>query len=157
LSTELLKKIYLFAGLTAPELIAVLKICHKESFQKDKNIFLEGEPGDKCYIIEQGEVRISKYVPNVGEEALAVLKSGSFFGEMALIDGSPRSAAAIANADTACLVINKADLDALLTSDKDLGNKILMTFCKTLSSRLRETNEKISQFLAMSAGFGGAG
>lgn len=155
MNTDLLKNVYLFKDLNMTELVEVLKICRQIKFPKDKIVFLEGDPGDRCYIIEEGEVRISKFVPNMGEEALAVLKTGQFFGEMALIDGSPRSATAIANTDATCLVIDKADLDRLLTSDKDLGNKLLWVFCRTLSKRLRETNEKISNFIAMTAGFGG--
>lgn len=155
MNVELLKNVYLFKDLGVLELVEVLKICHQVEFQDNNIIFREGEPGDKCYIIEDGAVRISKYIPNLGEEALAVLKNGSYFGEMALIDGSPRSATAIANGPTTCLVISKSDLDRLLASDKDLGNKLLMVFCRTLSGRLRETNEKISQFIAMTAGFGG--
>jgi len=155
MNVELLKNVYLFKDLSMSELVEVLKICHQMEFPENHVIFQEGEAGDRCYIIEDGAVRISKYIPNMGEEALAVLKNGSYFGEMALIDGSTRSATAIANVKTACLVINKADLDGLLTANKDLGNKLLMVFCKTLSQRLRETNEKISNFIAMTAGFGG--
>ena len=155
MSADLLKNVYLFKDLTMPELLDILKICHQESFPKDKILFLEGDAGDRCYIIAKGEVRISKYIPNIGEEALAVLKAGSYFGEMALIDGSTRSATAIANTDAICLTIYKSDLDNLLTSNKDMGNKILMVFCQTLSRRLRETNDKISAFIAMTAGFGG--
>lgn len=155
MSTDLLKKVYLFDGLSMGELVELLKICKQEKYPKDKIIFLEGDTGDRCYIIEEGEVRISKFVPNMGEEALAVLKAGNYFGEMSLIDGATRSATAIVNAATTCLVIGKSDLDRLMTDNKDLGNKILWTFCRTLSSRLRETNEKISSFIAMTAGFGG--
>ena len=155
MNTELLKNVYLFKDLGVTELVEVLKICRSQQIPKEKFVFLEGDPGDKCYIIEQGEVRISKFIPNVGEEALAILKNGNYFGEMALIDGSPRSATAIANTDVTCLTIDKADLDKLLVANKELGNKLLMVFCKTLSKRLRDTNEKISQFIAMTAGFGG--
>ena len=154
MSTELLKKVYLFKGLGMAELVAVLKICRQERFPAGNIIFLEGEAGQKCYIIESGQVNIKKYVPNVGEETLAILEAGSLFGEMSLIDGSPRSAAAAAEVDTTCMVIKKTDLDALIDSNKDLGNKILLSFCRTLSGRLRDTNERISQYLAMSAGFG---
>ena len=155
MSVDLLTNVYLFKGLGMAELVDILKICHQTSFPKDKVIFTEGDPGDRCYIIEGGEVRISKYIQGVGEEALKVLKSGDYFGEMSLIDGSSRSASVVANKDTDCLVIAKADLDRLLVEDKELGNKILMVFCKTLSQRLRETNDKISSFFAMTAGYGG--
>ena len=150
---ELLKKIHLFENLTEPELEKILKVCVKQPVARDAVIFKEGDPGDRCYIITLGSVRISKYIPNVGEEALAVLKPGDYFGEMALVDNFPRSANAIANEDTDVFAINKTDLDRVLIADRELGYKLLWTFTKTLSKRLRETNEKIASFLAMSGGF----
>ena len=155
MSTELLKKVYLFKELSIGELVEVLKICRKEHAPKDKTVFKEGDSGDRCYIIEEGAVRISKHIHGAGEEALAVLRTGNYFGEMALIDGSPRSATAITHEDSDFLVIDKVELDQLLAENKELGNKILMVFCRTLSQRLREANEKMSHFLAMASGFGG--
>jgi CRP/FNR family transcriptional regulator, cyclic AMP receptor protein len=153
--TELLKKVYLFEGLSMTELVEMLKVCRQVRFDEGKFIFLEGDAGDSCYVIEEGEVRISKYVPGVGEEALAVLKPGSYFGEMSLINDMPRSATAIANKTTTCLVVDKTALEKLICDDKELGCKILWSFCRTLSNRLREMNEKISGFIAMTVGFGG--
>jgi CRP/FNR family cyclic AMP-dependent transcriptional regulator len=150
---ELLKKIPLFESLTADELEEIDKICIRESHAKDTIMFFEGDPGNRCYVIIKGEVRISKYIPNIGEEALAVLKAGDYFGEMALIDNFPRSAHAIANTDIEVLAINKADLDKILIADREMGYKLLWTFTRTLSKRLRETNEKMAGFLAMSGGF----
>lgn len=150
---ELLKKIHLFENLSESELEKILKICVKQSFAKDAVIFKEGEPGDRCYIITIGSVRISKYIPNIGEEALAVLKPGDYFGEMALIDNFPRSANAITNDDVDVFAINKTELDRVLISDRELGYKLLWTFTQTLSKRLRETNEKLASFLTMSGGF----
>jgi len=135
------------------ELEKIGKIARVESIAKDAMIFKEGDEGDRCYVITHGEVRISKLIPNIGEEALAILKPGDYFGEMALIDKFPRSAHAIANSDVALLAINKTDLDKILIMDRDLGYKLLWAFTKTLSKRLRETNEKMASFLAMSGGF----
>ncbi len=151
--SDLLKKINLFASLTADELEEIQKICLKERIAKDTVIFKEGDAGDRCYIITAGEVRISKFIPNIGEEALAVLKTGDYFGEMALIDNFPRSAHAIANTDLDVLAITKTDLDKVLIRDREMGYKLLWTFTRTLSKRLRETNEKMAGFLAMSGGF----
>jgi CRP/FNR family transcriptional regulator, cyclic AMP receptor protein len=150
---HLLKKINLFETLLETELAKITKICRQESVVKDAVIFKEGDAGDRCYIITKGEVRISKFIPNIGEEALAVLKPGDYFGEMALIDNFPRSAHAIANSDGELLSINKTELDKILIMDRDLGYKLLWAFTKTLSKRLRETNEKMAGFLAMSGGF----
>ena len=150
---ELLKKIPLFESLTEDELEEIEKICIRETHTKDTLMFFEGDPGNRCYVIIKGEVRISKFIPNIGEEALAVLKPGEYFGEMALIDNFPRSAHAIANSDVELLAITKADMDKVLIADREMGYKLLWTFTRTLSKRLRETNEKIATFLAMSGGF----
>jgi CRP-like cAMP-binding protein len=150
---EHLKKIALFEGLTEHELGKIEKIGRRETIAKNTVIFKEGDPGDRCYVILAGEVRVSKFIPNIGEEALAVLKPGDYFGEMALIDNFPRSAHAIANAHTEVLAINKPDLDKVLILDRELGYKLLWAFTKTLSRRLRETNEKMAGFLALTGGF----
>jgi len=150
---EFLKKVNLFENLSVNELEKIERISRMEAYSKGDVIFKEGTPGDQCYVITNGEVRISKFIPNIGEEALAVLKPGDYFGEMALIDTFPRSANAIANSDVALLAINKTDLDKILIMDRELGYKLLWAFTKTLSKRLRETNEKMAGFLAMSGGF----
>jgi len=150
---EMMKKVHLFETLTMSELERIERISCVESIAKGTVIFKEGDVGDRCYVITHGEVRISKFIPNIGEEALAVLKPGDYFGEMALIDKFPRSAHAIANTDVVALTIPKTEFDEILIMDKDLGYKLLWVFTRTLSRRLRETNEKIATFLAMSGGF----
>jgi CRP-like cAMP-binding protein len=102
-------------------------------------------------MILEGSVRISKQIPGVGEEALAVLKSGTYFGEMALIDGKPRSADAIANDAVTVYSIDATAFHNLLRTDPDLSYHILMQFVRTLARRLRDTNERIRSFLAFAA------
>lgn len=148
-----LQKISLFENLSENELEKIQRIAKTETAAQKTAFFKEGDPGDRCFVILKGEVRISKFIPNIGEEALAILKPGDYFGEMALIDNFPRSAHAIANTDVELLAITKTDLDNILIMDRDLGYKLLWTFTKTLSKRLRETNERLAGFLAMSAGF----
>src|SRR3972149_7296297 len=150
---DFLKKVNLFENLSATELEKIERISRMEAYAKGDVIFKEGMPGDQCYIITAGEVRISKFIPNIGEEALAVLKPGDYFGEMALIDNFPRSAHAIANTDIEALAISKADLDKVLIRDREMGYKLLWGFTQTLSRRPREMNEKMAGFLTMSGGF----
>jgi CRP-like cAMP-binding protein len=149
----LLKKVGLFEALREQELSTIERICRPGTAAKNTVIFREGDAGDRCYIIMKGEVRISKFIPNIGEEALTVLKPGEYFGEMALIDDYPRSAHAIANTDVELLSITKADLDTALNADHELGYKLLWAFTRTLSRRLRETNDKMAGFLALTGGF----
>ena len=146
---DILKKVYLFEDLTSEELDRVLAIAQKETRKAEEVVFKEGDVGDKFYVILSGEVRVMKPITSLGNEALAILKPGDFFGEMALIDDSPRSASVVASADTTLLCITKKDFESLLFLNKDLAYNLLWTFVRTLSSRLRETNEKLSNFLVM--------
>ena len=67
---------------------------------------------------------------------------------MSLIDDEPRSAHAIANTDVDLMVIDRSDFEKLLSEDKELAYKLLWSLVRTLSQRLRETNEKIKSFFA---------
>ena len=150
---ELLSQTDLFVGLTPEELGKITGISIKETHKPSAVIFEEGQEGDKFYLILKGEVRISKMIPGVGEEALVILKKGSYFGEMSLIDNQPRSAHAIVNKQAEVMMIERQDFERLLSQDKDLAYKLLWTFLRTLSRRLRETNEKIMGFFAMTGPF----
>ena len=147
---NLIKKSAIFADLEDNELERVAEICHEQQFKFGKTIFKEDEPGNRLFIIAEGEVRISRDVPGSGEEALAVLKAGSCFGEMAVIDRSSRSTDAIANTDCTLLTITRSDFEMLLDFDRDLGYKVLWSTVRLLSSRLRVTNDNLRSFLAMS-------
>jgi hypothetical protein len=100
-------------------------------------------PGTERQAFERGALGICR----VGGKMIELL------GEMASIDNFPRSAHAIANSDVELLAINKTDLGNILITDYELGFKLLWTFTKTLSKRLRETNEKMAGFLILSGGF----
>jgi CRP-like cAMP-binding protein len=148
-----LKKIPLFANLTSEHLAKVSAIATQKEFRANDKIFSEGDVGTEMYLIMKGKVRISKMVPGVGEEALAILEPGSYFGEMALIDDTPRSADATAHLSCTLWCVQKADLEELMFLHKDLAYELLWTFVRTLSARLRETNDKIKAFFALSARF----
>jgi len=147
---SLIKKSAIFADLDDNELERVAEICNEQQFKFGKTIFKEDEPGNRLYIIAEGEVRISRNVPGSGEEALAVLKTGACFGEMAVLDRSTRSTDAIANTDCVLLTITRSDFEMLLDFDRDLGYKVLWSTVRLLCSRLRVTNDNLRSFLAMS-------
>ena len=90
-----LAKIHLFDGIAERGLARIAAIAQEESYKMGQVIFKEGETGGSLYLILEGKVRISREVSGMGEEALAVLKEGDAFGEMALIDAVPRSADAL--------------------------------------------------------------
>ncbi|HJZ12853.1 MAG TPA: cyclic nucleotide-binding domain-containing protein [Acidobacteriota bacterium] len=140
-------------GLSSKELSLLAAFSKEEFYKEGQTIFVEGDRGDKLYIILDGEVRISKYIPGVGEEALAILGRGDFFGEMALIDNAPRSADAKAHQDVTVLPIESRLLNEILAKDVMSSYQFLYIICKILSRRLREINQKIYQWRVMSGGF----
>ena len=141
-------------GLSAAEMKLLATFSTEERFRAGSMIFREGEKGDKLYIVLDGRVRISKFIPGVGEEALTVLDRGEFFGEMALIDDAPRSADAKAHeSDATVLSIDRATLNEILSMDPHASLQFLNLLCRMISRRLREINDKIVQWKYMSGGF----
>lgn len=140
----------LFKDLSDAELAEVADVCKEETFVSGEYIFREGESGNRLYLITDGEVRISRVVPGSGEEALAVLKTGALFGEMAVFDRSERSTDAISNGGTTVLTISRPDFEMLLDFNHELALKVLWSVTRLLSARLRSTNDSLRSFLAMS-------
>jgi CRP/FNR family cyclic AMP-dependent transcriptional regulator len=149
----ILKGIYLFDNLTDEELKKISRIIVEEKHTASSVLFREGDKGDKFYIILKGSVRISQTISGAGEEALTILEKGDYLGEMALIEDAPRSADAIIHEDSVLLVISKQDFDELLFFEKDIAYKMLWAFVRTLSARLRDTNEKMKALLHMAGCF----
>ena len=148
--TELLRSVAIFKDLEDGELARVSEVCREQTFVSGEYIFREGEAGNRLYLITEGEVRISRTIPGSGEEALAVLKTGSLFGEMAVFDRSERSTDAISNGGTKCITISRSDFELLLDFNRDLAYKVLWAVVRMLSHRLRSTNDSLKSFLAMS-------
>lgn len=149
---ESLKKVDLFAGLKPEALELIAMVATEESHALGTKIFQHGDAGDKLYLILEGRVRISREVPGMGEEALAVLGPGQVFGEMALLDESPRSADARVHERCRLLAIPKDGFDDLLFLHKDLAYEVLWSIVRMLVDRLRETTNKLT-FLSISNKF----
>jgi CRP-like cAMP-binding protein len=149
---SLLANVHMFEGLRPAYLKRIAGIGMREQHPAGALVFAEGAVGDKMYLILSGAVRISRDVAGLGEEALAVLRPGNYFGEMALIDDAPRSADATAHEATELFVIRKEELEDLLFVDRDLAYDLLWNLVRTLSGRLRQTNDKMT-FLAASNKF----
>jgi len=107
------------------------------TYKKNEVVFEQGAEGKEMFIVHQGEVRILHKTKETGESTLTVLRPGEFFGEMALIDNSPRSASAIANEDdTELIVLDKPKFTYMVQQLPDFSIAIMQKLCQTL----RETN-----------------
>jgi CRP-like cAMP-binding protein len=141
---DALGKMHLFRGLVPRALERIAAIASEESHAAESYLFREGEQGDKLYLILSGKVRISRQLSGMGEEALAILGPGEAFGEMSLIEDLPRNADARVHETARLLVIAREAFEDLLFLHKDLAYEILWNFTKTLSTRLREANDKMA-------------
>jgi CRP-like cAMP-binding protein len=138
-----LKKVPIFKALNKTELSEFDKIIHRRKYKENETIFFEGEPGVGMYIIQEGQVGIYKQTAGQEKEELARLKAGEFFGELALLDESPRSATAVALEDSKILGLYQPDLFALIERKPRLGNTFLFQLALLIGERLKNTNEEL--------------
>jgi CRP-like cAMP-binding protein len=114
-----------------------------KEFIKGEIIFREGDLGDVMYILQEGVIDLKKKVEK-GEVVLKTIDSPSeFFGEMALIDGSPRSASAVAAAPSKALVIDGKSFEKMILTNGKFALKII----KILSNRIRNSNQQLETLI----------
>ncbi|HYU31127.1 MAG TPA: cyclic nucleotide-binding domain-containing protein [Thermoanaerobaculia bacterium] len=146
-------KIRLFReqGISRKELITLAAFSKEKRFAAGASLFQEGDAGSEMYVILEGRALISKFIPGAGEEALAILERGDFFGEMALIDGEPRSADARAySGPLTVLALDQSTVHEVLSMDPEAAMEFLQLLCRLIASRLREIDEKVISWRIMS-------
>ena len=137
-------------GLSAAELRLFATTLGAQRFGAEDIIFLEGDKGECLYIVVDGQVRISRQLPGMGEEALAILGRGEVFGEMALVDDQPRSADARAHiGGCTLLTVTQADLDELLHLTAAAAAQFLRLLCCILCRRLRQMTDLLVSYRIM--------
>lgn len=135
----LLQRIPLFAGLTDAQLDQIASMAVLREVPRHQTIVYVGAKTDALYVIVRGSAKVLNRDAEGREVILSMLEAGECFGEMGLIDGSPRSADVATNEPCELLVISKADFTRALTENVDLCLNIM----KSLVLRLREANHKI--------------
>ncbi len=140
---EILGAVRLFEGLLPTHLRRIAALAREREFGRGEHIFHHGDDGDGLYLVLEGAVRISRNVSGMGEEALAILRAGQYFGEMSIVDDAPRSADAIAHERSRVLKLPKDDLRDLMFVDRELAYELLWRFVRTMSGRLRESNDRL--------------
>lgn len=107
------------------------------NFKQGEVIISEYEPGETFYLIKTGEVLITKCI-NEHNKTLDIMKSGAFFGEMAILDNSQRSASCVARTDVSCLEFNKENFKSLVISNPQIMMNLLKLFCKRIYDQNRQ-------------------
>jgi CRP/FNR family cyclic AMP-dependent transcriptional regulator len=123
-----LKSIDLFSQIPGEDLAQIALISSEESREPNEEIFAEGESGDALYLVLDGRVRVHRQ-----DRVIAELGERECFGEMAILDASPRSATVTALADTNLLKISREDFQEIMVEKPEIATGII----KVLSRRLR--------------------
>lgn len=110
-------------------------------------VFREGDRDATLFVIAEGKVGVFKAGARKQDHPIATIGMGHTLGEMALIDGQPRSAGAVAVEDLILLAISRADLDRLSNEHPRLAVKLVLKVAKLLSQRLRQTTSNLADRL----------
>jgi CRP/FNR family transcriptional regulator, cyclic AMP receptor protein len=142
----LLRNSELFSGLEGDDVASLAAMCRVAVYPEHDEIIAEGadfdEETDGIFLIVDGQVEIRKdSTDGTDGKLLVTLGPGDFFGEMALLDGKPRSASVFATAETQCLVLHRWDFLRALRKSPEIAIRMLAV----LSSRLRAMNETMGK------------
>lgn len=138
-----LSQVNIFGRLSKHEIRIVEKSAHIRNYAPNEPIFKQGDPGNGMYIIIDGRVGIFLDIPNQEPKQLSELHGGDFFGEIALLDESPRTAGAIALENCTIIGFYRPDLMDILKVKPPVGSKILISLSEVLATRLRSTNSEL--------------
>lgn len=130
----------------SPQLFDQLAACaSRVRLPTGATLFAEGEESADCYVVESGAVAVQRSTP-YGPYRLATLRSGDIFGETGFIDGRARSGDVLMEESSELLLLSPAAIRTRLDSDKSFAAALYWAFWKSLSAKLRATNERLLEF-----------
>jgi CRP/FNR family cyclic AMP-dependent transcriptional regulator len=145
-----IKNSVMLQGFTDEELGRLSAFCEMREMSESTTVFIENMPGESLFLIKSGTVRISKMFAEGDEKTLVVIGPEDIFGEMAVIDGLPRSATARVAEDAELISLKKKDLERLCSEDPALALKLVSNIVRVFSKRVRESNEEYRDMLIWS-------
>jgi CRP-like cAMP-binding protein len=140
---KLLKNVVLFKDLSMRELIMVDSLMHQRSYVADEIIFDEGEEGQGLFLVMSGRVKIT--LPASANHLILDMGPGAFFGEVALLDQSLRTAQARAVEDSQIVVLFRAEFYSLIDTQSAIASRISFQLARVLAARLRQAVVNVSQ------------
>lgn len=131
-----------FFSALGPEAIAqIAALCTSRTLQDGETLFLKGDPGDALYGVRRGQIAITTTTDSGRQLTLNILGPGDVFGEIALLDGHPRSADALASGPVELFVIRRSDFQNMLRQQPEITTKIIELLCE----RLRASSERLEE------------
>lgn len=144
---ELISSSPLFRGIGSEKLAVICRFFTEKEISEGTAIFVENMSGESLYFIVSGTVRISKMISEGEEKTLVVLGPDDFFGEMAIIDGEPRSATARVIENARLLALKKNDFEILCKENPELALLLVLNIMSVFTSRVRESNQEIKDII----------
>jgi CRP/FNR family transcriptional regulator, cyclic AMP receptor protein len=126
-TSETLAAVPLFGGLDEDGLASLIRSMRVRRFRRGETVFHVGDPGDALFIVVSGSIKITLPAETGDEAILATLRPGDFFGELALLDGAPRSATAIAIEATEMYMLPRDRFRDLIASEPVMRDTVLAT------------------------------
>jgi CRP-like cAMP-binding protein len=145
---EMLSRIPVFEKLEPKELRQVASIVHRRQYVKDEFVFYQGDPGLGMYVVEKGKVGIVVVGEDGTQKEITEMSNGDFFGEIALLDESPRSASVVVKEDSALIGFFRPDLFEIIEKTPKTGLKIVVKLAEMIGERLRNMNNEFSKLRA---------
>jgi CRP-like cAMP-binding protein len=145
-----IKNSILLHDLSDEDLDGLATYCEMRSMNEGTTVFIENMPGESLFLITKGSIRISKMFAEGDEKTLVVLGPEDVFGEMAVIDGLPRSATARVAENAVLISFKKKDLERLCSEDATLALKLVSNIVRVFSKRVRESSEEYRDMLIWS-------
>jgi CRP/FNR family transcriptional regulator, cyclic AMP receptor protein len=144
LTPAALRRIKILANLKDAQLAHLADYMETQEAPHNTVVFRQGDVGDAMYLVLSGELR-ARSTGSGWETVLGTFITGDFFGDMALFDNGPRSADVIADADSRLVKISAVNFYRLIREAPALATPFLQATARTLSSRIRADNKKLSQ------------
>jgi CRP-like cAMP-binding protein len=154
LTPGLLRRIKILANLKDAQLAHLSDFMELENVAQHAVVFHQGDVGDAMYLVFAGELR-ARLMVGGKEKVLITFSTGDFFGDMALFDNETRSADIVANVDSSLLKISAVNFYRLIREAPVLATPFLQSTARTLSSRIRADNKKLTQISQQFSASGG--
>lgn len=137
----------LLQGMNDEEIARLAAACEERQMAEGTTVFIENMPGESLFLVRKGTIRVSRMFAEGDEKTLVVLGPEDVFGELAVIDGLPRSATARVAEDAELICLKKKDFDSLCQSDPVLALKLVSNVVRLFSRRVREANDEYRDML----------
>jgi CRP-like cAMP-binding protein len=142
-NVELLRRLPIFRALTPKMLEHVANHATRRKVTRGTTLFRKGDPGNSLIVVVSGRVKISVPSPDGREVVLNVIHPGEVLGEIALLDGRPRTADAVALTDCELMVVDRREFTPFVRDNPDVALRLIEVLCE----RLRHTSEQVEDVI----------